>query len=146
MAHGTTNRKNWIKVIICRVATFLQGQVYKGTGNYNDNLLFSWCLVNICSYHFLKKFLFIFLRESDQETVRESERAHEQGEGAEGEKEADSPLSREPVGLNPRTLGWWPELRQTLNWLRHPGAPVYNIFKKYADFRIIKCENIGISL
>jgi len=34
------------------------------------------------------------------------EREHKQGRGAEGEGEADSPLSREPhVGLHPRTLG-----------------------------------------
>ena len=42
--------------------------------------------------------------------LREREREHKQGGGAEGERETDSPLSREPdVGLDPRTLGLGPE-------------------------------------
>ena len=41
-------------------------------------------------------------------------------EGAEGEKEADSPLSGEPhAGLNPNTLSQ----KHMLNPLSHPGAP-----------------------
>ena len=45
---------------------------------------------------FLKRVLFIYLTESASE--------HEQGRGAEGEGEADSPLSREPDSrLDPRT-------------------------------------------
>jgi len=48
--------------------------------------------------------LFIHLRQRDKR-----ERAWAGGE-AEGEEEADSPLSQEPnVGLDPRTLGSWSE-------------------------------------
>jgi len=46
------------------------------------------------------------------ERVNKLEREKESmnGGGVEGEGEADSPLSREPdVGLDPRTLGSWPE-------------------------------------
>jgi len=43
-------------------------------------------------------------------TERDSERGNTSG--GVGEGEADSPLSREPdAGLNPRTLGSWPELK-----------------------------------
>ena len=46
------------------------------------------------------------------------------GWGAESEGEADSLLSREPdAGLNPKTLGSWPELKadtQLTELLRHP--------------------------
>ena len=56
---------------------------------------------------YFKDFIYLF------ETERERERAHTRGGewgGAEGEGEADSPLSREAdVGLDPRTLGSWPE-------------------------------------
>ena len=41
-----------------------------------------------------------------RELKRELERKHEMERGAEGEGEADSPLSRRPdTGLNPRTPG-----------------------------------------
>ena len=46
--------------------------------------------------------------------------------GAEGERETGSHLSKEPdVGLYPRTLGWWPQLKETLNWLNHLSTPVW---------------------
>ena len=39
-------------------------------------------------------------------TERQRPREHEQGGGAEGERDADAPLSREPnMGLYPRTPG-----------------------------------------
>ena len=53
--------------------------------------------------------------------MRESE--HEQG-GAEGEGEADTPLSREPdVGLDPRTFRSRPELPVDTSPTEPPGAP-----------------------
>ena len=55
---------------------------------------------------FLKKdFIYLF------NTDRKGERT-QVGGAAEGEGEADSPLSKEPdVGLDPRTLRLWPELK-----------------------------------
>ena len=52
------------------------------------------------------------------------------GEGKwEREREADSALSRDPnSGLNPRIIRWWPEPKQTLNQLSHPGAPSFEKF------------------
>ena len=48
--------------------------------------------------HFLKRF-YLFIE-------GETEKKHELGEEAEGEGEADSPLSKKPnVGLHPRTPG-----------------------------------------
>ena len=59
---------------------------------------------------FFKKKDFIYLFEGERERGRE--KAHKWGGGAEGEREADFPLSREPnSGLDPRTLRWWPELK-----------------------------------
>jgi len=58
-------------------------------------------LFKIDSFFFLK-ILLIYLRER----VSKREREHKLGGEAEGEGEADSPLSREPdVGLGLRTLG-----------------------------------------
>ena len=53
------------------------------------------------------------------------------GGGAEGEGEANSLLSREPnVGLNPRTLGSWPESKtDMLNRPSHPNAQQKIIFQ-----------------
>ena len=68
------------------------------------------------------KILFIYLREWA------SERAWAGG-GAEGEGEADSLLSREPsVGLNPRTLGPWPELKADAWPTELPGAAHFSFF------------------
>ena len=61
---------------------------------------------------------FIFLRE------REHMCKWEAGEGAEGEGEADSLLSREPyLGLDPSSWDHDLRQRQMLNRLSHPGAP-----------------------
>ena len=55
----------------------------------------------------LLKKKFIYLRKREDERERESAWA---GGGLQGE--ADSPLSRDPdVGLDPRTLGSWLELK-----------------------------------
>ena len=55
---------------------------------------------------------------------KEEEREHKQGEWhAEGEREAGSPLSREPdAGLDPRTLGSRPSRRQMPKQLNYPGT------------------------
>ena len=51
-------------------------------------------MVQTRTLYFLKDFIYLL------------ERMHELGGGAEGDQEADSPLSGEPdVGLQPRTLG-----------------------------------------
>ena len=69
---------------------------------------------------FFKRF-YLFIWKKEWASKRERAQA---GGRAKGEGEADSPLSREPdVGLDPGTPGSWPERRQTLNWLSHPGAP-----------------------
>ena len=66
------------------------------------------------------KIVFIYL------TQRESE--HKQGEQqAEGEGEADSPLSRSLMGLHPWILGSCPEPIMTLNQLSHPGALMHDL-------------------
>ena len=73
---------------------------------------------------------FIHLRE----WVREREREHKPWGGAQGEGEADSPLSREPdLGLNTKTLGSWPEPKADAQpkATQHPRGV---IFKDYAGF------------
>ena len=67
---------------------------------------------------FFFKILFIYLREGDRGAE------HEQGEEAEGEGEADSPLSGEPsVGLYPRTLRSCPEQKEDVRWTEPPRRP-----------------------
>jgi len=57
--------------------------------------------INPVTLFYFKDFIYL--------CVREREREHKQGE-RQAEGEADSPLSREPdEGLDPRTLGLWPE-------------------------------------
>ena len=52
-----------------------------------------------------------------------------------GEGEADSSLSTEPdVGLDPRTLGSWPELKVGAQPLSHPGIPETAHPKKLSDW------------
>ena len=48
---------------------------------------------------------------------------------AEGVGEEDS-TEQTNLGLPPRTLGSWPELRQMLNRLSHPGAPHSRLLKE----------------
>ena len=53
------------------------------------------------------------------------------GEAAEGEGEADSPLSREPdAGLNPRTLRSGPELKADASPTEQPRYSIPYLFKK----------------
>ena len=67
---------------------------------------------------------------------REKEWDWEYEQGTEGEGEVGSPLSREPdAGLHPSTLRSWPEVRETLTWLSHPGAPACTQY-----FKIIPSE------
>ena len=57
--------------------------------------------------------------------MRESERVHTSGGGAEGEAEADSPLSWEPgVGLDPPD---WAEGSRLTDWVTQaaPGIMIY---------------------
>ena len=63
-----------------------------------------------CSFFYFQRFyLFIWHRERERAQA-----------GGAGEGEADSPLSMEPdVGLYPRTLGSWPELKAD-SWLTEP--------------------------
>ena len=64
------------------------------------------------------------MRERERERERESTNAGWGEEGADGEGEADSPLSREPEErFHPRTQAHDLSRRQTLNGLSHPGAP-----------------------
>ena len=57
---------------------------------------------------------------------RERENMHARGRGAEGEEQADTPLSRESdTGLDPRILNHDLSRRQTVNRLSHAGAPHY---------------------
>lgn len=59
--------------------------------------------------------------------LRERESAQEWWGEAEGKEKPDSPLSKDPnVGLNPRTLGSWPELkaRHLTNWATQVRAPM----------------------
>ena len=86
--------------------------------------------LNLWNFIFLKLFrrfyLFIYL------FIWEWDRA----EGA-----ADPLLSREPdVGLDPRTLRSWPELKAD-NQLSHPGAPTYGTLKRACPepLRILTC-------
>ena len=66
--------------------------------------LVSACENSLCLFVCFKDFIYFFDRE------RESAQAGERQ--AEGEGEADSPLSREPnARLDPRTLGSQPELK-----------------------------------
>ena len=54
---------------------------------------------------FFKKNIYLFIWERGRERAQV-------GEGAEGEGEADFPLSREPdAGLDPKTLRSWPEVK-----------------------------------
>ena len=78
-------------------------------------------LLVLCGdFHFLLKILFVYLREQ--------KRAWAGVRGRESEEEADSSLSREPdMGLNPRTLRAWPELKVDANWLSHSGAPHFSL-------------------
>ena len=61
--------------------------------------------------------------------MSERERAQAGGVAeAEAEREAGSPLSKEPdAELDPKTLGSRPGPRQQLNRLSHPGVPLLYI-------------------
>lgn len=76
--------------------------------------------------------------------LRERESWQEQGEGAEGEVEADTPLSREThvglgVGFHPRPLGSWREWKVAACPTEPPRRPLRHIFwrlKKSMPFKI----------
>ena len=61
--------------------------------------------------------------------MRESKSEWAQAEGAaEGEGEADSPLSRKPdEGLYLKTPGSWPEAKADAEQTDHPGAPLLEL-------------------
>lgn len=68
-------------------------------------LKFSSHLESFCFFVFWRFYLFM------------SERDREHKLGGAGEVEVGSALSMEPImGLYPRTLGWWPELKADDNW------------------------------
>ena len=78
---------------------------------------------------FFWKILFIYL--SKRENTSE-------GGGAEGEGEADSPLSREPnVRLNPRTQDHDLRRRQMFNQLSHSGSVIESLVGKLSPKSLI---------
>ena len=73
--------------------------------------------VSLLFCHYFKYFVYLTYRK----------RMHKQGEQeaeGEGQGEAGSPLSREPdAGLNPRTLGSWPEPKANAELIEPPRCP-----------------------
>ena len=76
---------------------------------------------------FLKKY-FIYLRERERE--------HKWGGGAEGEGQVDPRVSweSEDMGLDPRTLGKWPELKADASLTELARCPWREFFKKQNMF------------
>ena len=74
-----------------------------------------------CDDLFLFKILFIY--------SWETQRGRDTGRGRSRE-----PCGEPDVGLNPRTLGSWPELRTDTRPLSHPNVPVLKTFKQVPKF------------
>ena len=74
-----------------------------------------------CRFFFLKKWFYLF--------IWQREREHKQAKlQAEGEGEAGSLLSRGPnAGMDPRTLGSWPEQKADINPLSHQAPQILHI-------------------
>ena len=75
-------------------------------------------------YDFLRNILFTHLRKRERENTHTSQGSWQRWRERERGR---LPSEQEAQCVDPRTLGSWPELRQPLNQLSHPGTPENSI-------------------